>query len=492
MQMDFLDPRRKKAHRRRLFFGYMLMSIVVALGTMIVLYLAYGFDIDRKTGTLIQNGIVFVDSQPQGANIYLNDVLQGSRTDTRMVLPAGNYTVRLEAEGYRHWERTFDLSGGEIQRLTYPFLIPNQFDTSDVRQYDLLPSFTTQSPDRRWVLVQNPTSVYQFDVYDIGDPEQAPRSVVVPPSILTNPSTESSLKLVEWSNDNQHILFQRVYEGGSEFILLNHEQPEESLNINKTFGIAPAVVSLRNKHHDEYYYMEAKPGLLRIANLANKTISAPLADEVIDYRSYGDEIVMYVTKKDVAAGKAEFKILENDKTYTLKTVAESNAYVMDVSRYDNQWYYAAGSAADNIVSIYENPLPSLKDPSKNPLLVLSLMRIDNPRFVSFSAGTQFISVQSGSDIVTLDLEHNRQYRMKLEQTIPITQQIKWMDGHRFLYTVEEQSYIIDFDGSNSQTLVTSRVKNGPFFDRDYDNVFTFEESKADGNKKALTMTLIND
>lgn len=490
--MDFLDPRRKKAHRRRLMIGYALMSIVIALGTITVLYITYGFDIDRKTGTLIQNGIVFVDSKPQGARIFLNEIEQRSRTSTRMVLPAGWYTVRLQADGYRHWERTFDLDGRQIQRLVYPYLLPNEFDTSDVAQYDVFPKVVTQSPDRRWVLVQRPGSTYQFDVFDLSDPQKAPTLLAIPAAVLTEPTADATLSFVEWSNDNRHVMFRRTYGTVTEFLMIDRERPEESLNLNAAFAIAPQKVTLKNKRHDQFYYQESVPGIIRIANTDNKTISAPLLEEVIDYKTYGDDIILYATQKDVETGKTDFRILEGDKTYTLKTVHEADRYVMDMSKYDDDWYYAVGSATENMVFVYENPLPALKKQTRTPLLVTAIVRIDNPRFVSFSANTQFIGVQSGNTILTLDLEDSRQYRINLDMTIPLTQQIKWMDGHRYLFSVEDQSYIVDFDGSNLQTLVTSRVLPGPFFDRDYDNVFTFEESKSVSGKKALTMTVIDD
>lgn len=490
--MDFLDPRRRKAHRRRLMIGYALMSIVIALGTMTILYITYGFDIDRKTGTLIQNGIVFVDSKPQGARIFLNEIEQRSRTSTRMVLPAGRYTVRLEAEGYRHWERSFELDGGQIQRLVYPYLIPNRFDTSDVTQYDTFPTLTTQSPDRRWLLVQRPGSIYQFDMFDLNDPEKSSVTIAVPSTILTEPLAEAALEFVEWSNDNRHVVFKRTFNDASEFLVIDREQPNESLNLNTTFAISPQKIMLKNKRPDQFYYQETVPGIVRVANTDNRTISAPLLEDVIDYQTYGDDIILYATKKDVEAGKTDFRILEGDKSYVLKTVHEAEKYVMDVSKYDGEWYYAVGSASENMVFVYENPLPALKRETRTPLLVTAIMRVDNPRFVSFSAGTQFIGVQSGSTILTLDLEDSRQYRTSLDVAVPLTQRIRWMDGHRFVFGVNDQSYVVDFDGSNLQTLVTSRVGPGPFFDRDYDNVFTFEESKSDSAKKALTITVIDD
>lgn len=491
--MDFLDPRRKKAHRRRLFIGYILMAIVIALGTNLVLRLAYGFDIDRKSGTLIYNGIVFVDSKPKGAKVFLNDVEQRNRTDTRLVLPAGVYTVRVEADDYRHWERTFDLEGGEIQRLVYPYLIPNVLETTDVRSYSELPGLATQSPDRRWLLTQSQNNDYQFEMIDLNDSQYKSTQVAIPESIMTEPKAEDSIKLVEWSNDNRHVLFERTYdETKTEFLLFDRENPSLSTNINVAFGINPKMATLKNKQPEQIYYLESVPGVLRTANIKNKTISAPLLDGVIDYKTYGDDLVLFATQKDVAEGRAEFRILEGDKTYTLKNVAQSDNYVMDISKYDGQWYYVAGSSSENMAFVYEDPLSSLKKPEQTSVNVISIMRLENPRFVSFSAGTQFIGLQSGNKILTLDLEKNHQYRLKLESEIPLDQKIKWMDGHRYYYTANNQSYIVDFDGSNEETLVTSELNPGPFFDRDYDNVFTFENSKTDPSKKALTITVIDE
>ncbi len=67
--MDYLDPVKKKAHKRRLYLGYGLMAIVVAFATIILVYLGSGFYVDRQTGALIQNGQILVASRPEGAEI---------------------------------------------------------------------------------------------------------------------------------------------------------------------------------------------------------------------------------------------------------------------------------------------------------------------------------------------------------------------------------------------------------------------------------------
>ena len=488
--MDFLDPRRRKAYRRRLFIGYALMSIVIALGTLLVLYLAYGYNVDRENGEFIQNGIVFVDSKPKGATVYVNDVAERSTTDTRLVLPQGDYTIRLEAPGFRTWQKSIKLQGGQIERMVYPLLLPNSLITSDIQTYDATPQIASQSPDRRWVLVQKPGQTYKFDVFDLNNPESPQTQIAVPVAGLTKPSAEATLEIVEWSNDNRHILIKRSYEGVHEYIMFDRERNGDSVNLNSTLGITPAKVSLKDKRPDQIYFLDAVPGSLRSADTKARTISAPLLNAVIDYTSYSDDIVLFVTREGSETSKADFKVLESDKIVNIRTVTESDKYVMNVSKYQDEWFYVVGAAKDNVVFVYKNPLPALKNNQKSQLNV-TVLGIENPRFVTFSANTQFIAVQSGKTIRTLDLEYDRQHKFTLDQDIPLNQEVKWMDGHRFLYAQNQQSHIIDFDGANKQTLVTTSTANGPFFDRDYNNVYTLEGSKTDKSKVAFTLTVIN-
>lgn len=466
------------------------MAAVIAIGTLLLLYTAQGYYVDRKNGELIQNGIVFVDSKPKGATIFVNDVAERSKTDTRLVLPAGPYTIRIEAEGYRTWQRSFNLAGGQIERLVYPLLVPNVLTINDVQVYDASPQLATQSPDRRWLLVQRPGQTYRFDVFDLLNPDESPRQVALPVLALTKPAAEATLEIVEWSTDNRHILIRRNFEGTSEYLIIDRENPDASINLNTLFGITPAKVSLKDKRPDQIYYLDTIPGVLRSGDTKAKTISAPLVSVVSDYKSYGNDILLYVTTEGAETGKADFKIVDGGKTYLLKSLAQADAYALDVSKYEDEWYYVVGSAGGKGAYVYKNPVAALKSGSSSPLQS-TVLGIDNPRFASFSANTQFIALQNGKSFATLDLEYDRQYRFDITEDIPAAQKISWMDGHRLVYVHNQQSYMVDFDNSNKQTLVTTSLMNGPFFDRDYDNIFTIETSKRDATKTALTITVID-
>ncbi|HZM64492.1 MAG TPA: PEGA domain-containing protein, partial [Candidatus Saccharimonadales bacterium] len=101
--MDFLDPEKQKAHARRLIAGYILIGMVVLLSAIILLYQAFGYSIDRH-GRIFQNGLVFISSLPDRAEIYVDGMRESSTTNARLALPAGQYVFEIKREGYRTWK----------------------------------------------------------------------------------------------------------------------------------------------------------------------------------------------------------------------------------------------------------------------------------------------------------------------------------------------------------------------------------------------------
>ena len=67
--MEFLTTKQKKKKAQRLYFGYVLLSILVLLATYVLISTALGFEIFSSKGEVVQNGLLFVDSRPDGADI---------------------------------------------------------------------------------------------------------------------------------------------------------------------------------------------------------------------------------------------------------------------------------------------------------------------------------------------------------------------------------------------------------------------------------------
>jgi hypothetical protein len=259
--MDFLDPKKRRAYHTRLIIGYILVAIVIGLATVILVYGANGYGINTKTGQIVQNGLLFADSKPGGATIYLNDNDQHAATASRLVLPAGDYKLSLKKTGYRDWNRKFTLTEQSVARYVYPFLFPVNPRSTNLKTYTSLPALTTESLDHKWLLVENNAASSKtptFDEYDTTTLDQTTPSlntVALPDGLLTNYSADSKLTEVEWSSDNTHLLLEHDYTGGNEFVMIDRAHLDQSFNVSQLFNVAPTQVKMRDKKADKLYLL---------------------------------------------------------------------------------------------------------------------------------------------------------------------------------------------------------------------------------------------
>src|ERR1019366_3943170 len=246
--MDFLDPKKQKAHAVRLLTGYILIGFALILPTIILLYRAYGFELEN--GQVIQQGLVFVSSQPNPANIYVDGQLVGT-TNKRIFMQAGQYTFKLTKSGYRTWVRAVTVEGGSVEHFDYPILFPVNLQSTAIKAYTTQPGIVLQSPSRQWLLVQSPTNFDQFDEYNLNQSKAnkvaaSLTSVTIPANVLTQSSGPQSWLLEQWSSDNQHVLLKHTFEEdsqpASEYILLDRQDPTQSINLTNTLGTNPTEI----------------------------------------------------------------------------------------------------------------------------------------------------------------------------------------------------------------------------------------------------------
>ncbi|HEU4984345.1 MAG TPA: PEGA domain-containing protein, partial [Nitrososphaera sp.] len=293
--MDFFDPQKQKRHAIRLAVGYAVIGTVLLLATTILLHWAYGYGLDKE-GRVIQNGLVFVSSRPEGADAYLNGKKYKDQTNTRVTLPAGQYLLELKREGYHDWKRVVTVEGGSVERFDYSLLFPARLDTSVVKQYTGAPALSTESLDRRWLLVSAPEQ-NKFDLFDLDADQPSSQSLTLPADILASSSTTTGWKLVEWAKDNRHVLLLRSYDrlgqAASEYVLFDRERPDLSRNLSVAMGFTPTDIELRDQAHDQYYVFDQNSGQVFTANLDQPT-PQPLAGGVLAFSSEKD-VVAYAT-----------------------------------------------------------------------------------------------------------------------------------------------------------------------------------------------------
>lgn len=298
--MDFLDPKKQKAHRIRMAIGYAVLTVALLLATTILLYLAYGFGVD-KNGRIIQNGLVFVSSQPTGAAIYVNGTQKG-QTNTRLTLAAGVYTVQIKLNGYHTWQRAITAEGGSVERFDYPFLFPYSPITTVTKQYTPAPAFATESQNRQWLLVQT-AAADQFDLFDLSASKPVAKPLVVPSTVFTAATTTTGWQQVMWSNDDRHVLLRRLYQkngqAGSEYILLDRQDVAQTQNLSTILGFNPATVDMKNGAYDQYYVYDQNAQQVLTATLKKPT-PEPFLQNVSAWKSDG-ATVLYTTSDGAPA-----------------------------------------------------------------------------------------------------------------------------------------------------------------------------------------------
>jgi hypothetical protein len=439
-----------------------------------LVYATYGYGINTKTGDIVQNGLLFVDSKPGGAEIYLNNKSVNQATSARLVLPAKNYDLLIKKAGYQNWERKFTLDEHTISRYVYPFLFPTKPVTQALKSYSATPSFTTQSPDRHWVLVQqpeNPAKSVIFDQFDSSDYTKPLETLTLPATLLTKPDgTNGSLTEVEWSSDNNHLLLRHDYTGGNEFIIFDRTDPTKSININKLLNVAPAQVALRNKKIDSLYVYMQEGGALYSVDMNKPVLTTPLLKNVSAFKPYGNNLMSYVTQSNLPAGKAQARIWNNGHAYPLYAFNAGDKYFLDIASFSGHTYFTAGSSADNRANIYKDPLGDIQSSDLGRATPVMALRAQGASKISFSDNARFIVLEGGQNFAVYDLETNNEYQYRVDA--PLASPIDWMDGHRLIGNSNGNVFVMDYDSTNQHAIVPTTTNAGAFFSRDYNQMYT--------------------
>lgn len=479
--MDFLDPKKTRKLTIQLFVGYFLVAVMIALATAILVYYAYGFNVNRE-GNLVQKGLVFVSSQPSGAQLLVDDK-QTSTTNAKLNLPAGKYDLTLKRNGYRDWNRNITVDGGDVSHYVYPLLLPNRLQSTELKAFEAAPALTSQSPDRRWLVALTDVSNGTFEVFDLNRSQgqiSDSTSFSIPNELMTESETPVRWEVLEWSSNNRHMLLKRYFtskgQENFEYILADRQRPEGSHNLSYEFNATPTQLTLRDKKADQYYMYDAESRLLSVASLDKPEPTAYMQD-VLAFKSHGEDTVLYVTSEGAKAGKVSVRLLQGFKDHPVRTVSEADTYLLDIARYEGDWYVVLGSQAEDRAFIYKNPTEQLEGTQK--AVVSYALRLDKPTAVSFSANAQFVLAQNGKAFHVYDLENFRSYRYAAHYPIDKPQtNVQWMDGNRISYSSNGSQILFEYDNINRRELVAASPTFLSAYDREYKYLYTFTPTES--------------
>ncbi len=96
--------------------------IVVLVASVVAAMYANGYRFDREKGTFDPNGLLVINSEPNGAQVFVDNVLK-TATNATIPLAPGSYEVRLKKDGYLLWSKKVGMQKEEVTQIN-AYLFP--------------------------------------------------------------------------------------------------------------------------------------------------------------------------------------------------------------------------------------------------------------------------------------------------------------------------------------------------------------------------------
>lgn len=454
-------PPSKRVRFWRRFSVIAIMWIAVISGVIVLTALTLGYGFNQKDGRIEQGGILQMDSEPTGATITINNAPFGSQTPAKLVSQPGDYAITMNKPGYRQWQKTVPIQAGNITWVAYPRLIPEKLTPAKVASFAATTSSALASPSsKRYAVLSNPAAPAVI-VATLDTEEVKTSDYVLPRDIYTQSpegQTQSSFTIESWTGDEKKVLLDHTYgdKGEREWIILNLDKPEESLNINRTFGLDSSMIKPVFSEKDGSVLYSIVDNSVRILNIHDGTMSRPLVDKAVDFRLYGDGFVLYIaqgndkTTQEVGYVKKDYK-----KPRTVKTVPYDGLHnaQFDIGRYYSKYYYLVSSGTHG--ELFSSA--SMPDDSQTPLTLKSLYKVDLTQPIidaNITDNGQFATVQDGVSFATHNLETSQSFKSSLaEGAAPLPQKLKYLDGYLLWGARNGMLRTYEFDGANQQDIM---------------------------------------
>lgn len=468
--IDFNSKTKKMVVR---FALYSLIGVIAAIITLIIVLAARGYDIDRETGQIIQNGLVIIESSPASAEIYINKKFDNRTTPSRLSLPEESYRLGLELEGYRPWTTSLVVEGSEVTWLPYPRLIPkktNKVITSTLPKV----SKALQTTDRESIYIQPSNSSTLGFLFDSANPGSDVARINLPKSLLRNNQNNfSQIELQQWSNDRSKLLMTHSYSKKVDYLLVDIQNPASSVNLSKLFAISFTDVKLALENPDVFWAQSAKG--LRRYEISSKKISESLLDQIISFDVESADRSYAVISQ---AGQHQiYQVNKDQEPMAIIRVDKSEKPVLKQVSYDRQAFLLVSDGSQ--LKLYKNT-----DNQEDWSLEHAFARQDNSE-VMISPQGQSIAIKNGTRLSVYSNLYQDAWQFALGQA---NKNVQWLDDFHLFSQSSQAAFITDFDGQNTRKLFNLNSNAYAFFDRAQESLILLRPT---GNRYVLeTIDLI--
>ena len=470
------------------FFRNLAMTATVVGIVSVLVFLTQGWRLDEKF-EVQQTGLVQFNSSISNsiAEIDKNKLPEG--TPTKMLIKPGSHEFSIWKKGYQTWWRRADVKIGEILWLNYARLVPKKLNEKSFLNILNLKSAQV-SPDKKkiFAISEDNNGEADFWLIDISSNELKISKVNFSSDIFKRnyQNTESArqanfykiaenLQFLKASNDNKKALLSFKNGNKLEWLILNFENPDESINLTQKFHIDFSKIIPSNDELNKLIGISGSD--LREINLSNSTISAAILSDVVDFELYDKENIVYVEKK-TTSNDFSVGLRKNDKNIKIAKNIKDQPKIA-IGRYYRESYVYIGQ--DSKIDIYKSASWTEK-----MHLTKTLNLKFSPDYLKLNGESRIMVAKKGKDIYSFDIETRNEYQFLASND----SKIKWLDDFILGDFEGERMAIHDFDGMNKQVL-SRAISNLPFtLSNDNKYIYSFIQNNSGGySLNRLKMTI---
>lgn len=465
----------KISKKTRDLIAYLIGGTVVVVGTLLLVALANGWQYNFATGEITETGLMLMGSEPNGANITLNNKLLRQKTNYRYSsAPVGEYTIRFEKTGFRPWTSQTSVLPGEVTFVEHAWLLPNEIPLRP-RYADLQISDAIQTRDRkRFVFVNSVANEAGPELVTTND-LQRPVEVVATNDQLSSAAgnTVVGVDSISFCDDNSQILVRTIFADSTSnwlVIPIGRGDSASIKNINKLFSTNPSLISWVPRSNNELTMTEN--GNLRRIQLRETKISDIIAKNII-YFDWSNEWLTYITQEtlpesSVISQKVYIRELNASSSEEISTINAGQNFDIHYFRSLDRDYLALLNKDSKLLTLFTH---IYRNRERRQEAVIGR----NVSAITVSSNGRFLVHNANNQMVTIDFERFARYRhaASLEGLI----RWSWMNDQHLAMTTDRGLKLIDYDGQNCEIIATDTLPTSPIL---------FSE-----NKSILTLTTNN-
>jgi len=458
----FKRPTKKQLlFRRIVVLTIMALAVVVIVSGTILFILGYRLDGDK--GRLEQGALVQFDSRPNGADVLIDGKSIRANTPSKQSIVAGTHSFMVRKDKYETWTKNLSVKAGTLTWLDYIRLVPKELKTESVANYETIYG-EKASPDNKWLLIQEVAATPTFQLVDLRSQQIKSTTLELPATVYSesgNPDVQHTFTMQSWDENGRYTLVNHTYAGKSEYIVLDTQNVNASVNISNLLSISLDSVVFTGTSGNVLYGLSTD-GTIRKLDLSAATISRPLVTHVKSFDLYDTNIISYVgINPDNASQQVVGLYRDGDATpRVLETVNSLETPLrIDATQYYNDDVVAISEGLK--VTILRGDYPSATD-VKNASLkqYAQFTAVANVDKLSFSNEGNFLVAQSGLTFVGYEIEYMRFTNGTIPTSETQAHPLSWLDDAYLWAVYDGHLSIREFDGTNTHVI----MKMEPGFD----------------------------